>query len=119
MEVRGLKGPIVKSLTQSNMINRLGEIYDVPIFTTEVGFKYLGPTMMRENALAAGEESGGYAFRGHIPERDGLLSALLFLELMVKTKSPASKLGEWLQKTVGPHHFDRKDITIDPSQTIP
>ena len=47
------------------------------------------------------------------------MANLTDLELMVKTKSPASKLGEWLQKTVGPHHFDRMDITIDPSRTIP
>ena len=110
LEVRGERGPLVKSLTQTSMIDRLGELYSVTLHSTPVGFKFLGPVMMREHALAAGEESGGYAFRGNIPERDGILSGLMLLDLMVRTGKRPSELIDWLYQKVGPHHFDRWDL---------
>ena len=119
LEVRGQRGPLIKSLTQSTMIDKLGGIYHVPVHTTAVGFKYLGPVMMRENALAAGEESGGYAFRGNIPERDGIFSGLLFLELMVRTGKQASELVAWLYEKAGPHYYDRWDVHLSPEKPSP
>ena len=113
LEVRKERGPLVKSITMTNMIHRLGELFNVPVFETQVGFKYLGPVMRREQALAAGEESGGYAFRGHIPERDGILSGLFLLDMMVKTGRRPSELLDYLFSKVGPHHFDRLDIPFD------
>jgi len=83
------------------------------VFDTPVGFKYLGPIMMREDALVAGEESGGYAFRGNIPERDGILSGLLLLEMMVKTGKTVSQLLQMLADKVGPHHYDRLDLHFE------
>jgi phosphomannomutase len=68
--------------------------------------------MMETNALLAGEESGGYAFRGHIPERDGVLSGLILLEAMVKTGQRPSELLAALYEEVGPHEYDRVDITL-------
>ena len=110
LEVRKERGPLVKSITMTSMIYRLGELFRVPVHETPVGFKYLGPVMMRERALAAGEESGGYAFRGHIPERDGILSGLFLLDMMVKTGKRPSELVEYLFSKVGPHYFDRLDV---------
>ena len=116
LEMLQQRGPIVRSITMTNMINKLGAIYDVPVFDTPVGFKYLGPVMMRENAIAAGEESGGYAFRGNIPERDGILSGLLFLDMMVKTGKTPSELLDMLTEKVGPHHYDRLDLDFDEDE---
>ena len=110
------RGPLVRSITMTSMIDRLGEIYDVPVFVTPVGFKYLGQVMMQEDALAAGEESGGYAFRGSIPERDGVLSGLMVLELIGKTGKPLSGLLDELADKVGPHHYDRRDLQFDPGE---
>jgi phosphomannomutase len=110
LDARKERGPIVKTVTSTDMLFRLGQLYDVPVLETAVGFKYVGPVMMRNNALLAGEESGGYAFRGHIPERDGVLSALYFLDLMVRTGKPPSQLVEYLFTKVGPHFYDRKDV---------
>jgi phosphomannomutase len=116
LEVRGLRGPLVKSLTTTRMIQRLGQLYDVPVFETPVGFKFLGPKMIAEDAIVAGEESGGYAFRGHLPERDGVVSALYFLDLMARRdRRPSELLGELYQK-VGPHFYDRIDIHLAPEQ---
>ena len=115
LEVLGNRGPLVRSITTTGMVDRLGELYGVPVFDTPVGFKHLGPVMMREDALIAGEESGGYGFRGHLPERDGILSGLMLLEMMVKTGKSVSELLDDLYKRVGPHHYDRVDLPFDPA----
>ena len=114
LEVLDNRGPLVRSITMTSMIDRLGEAYDVPVFDEPVGFKHLGPVMIREDALVAGEESGGYAFRGNIPERDGILSGLMLLEMMVKTDRSPSELLEMLVEKVGPHSYDRLDLDFDP-----
>ena len=116
LEVLGVRGPLVRSITMTSMVDRLGAIYDVPVFDTPVGFKYLGPVMTRENALLAGEESGGYAFRGHIPERDGILSGLMILDMMVKADKTLSELLSMLADKVGPHHYGRLDLKFDPDK---
>jgi phosphomannomutase len=112
LEVRGERGAIVKAVTTTRMVQRLGEIYHVPVYETAVGFKYLGPKMTETNALIGGEESGGYAFRGHLPERDGILASLYFLDFMARTgKRPSALLAE-LYDRVGPHYYDRVDIRM-------
>ena len=116
LEVLGNRGPLVRSITTTGMVDRLGDIYGVPVFDTPVGFKHLGPVMMREDALIAGEESGGFAFRGHVPERDGILSGLMMLEMMVKTGTSVSDLLDDLYERVGPHHYDRIDLPFDPAR---
>ncbi|MPZ24117.1 MAG: phosphoglucomutase/phosphomannomutase family protein [Dehalococcoidia bacterium] len=113
LDVRGERGPIVKSVTTTGMVERLAEIYGVPLIETPVGFKYLGPEMMKHDAIVAGEESGGYGFRGHIPERDGILSALYFLDFIVRTGKKPSQLLAELYERVGPHFYERVDVTID------
>ena len=110
------RGPLVRSITMTGMIDKLGALYDVPVHETPVGFKHLGPVMMAEDALAAGEESGGYAFRGNIPERDGIISGLLLLELMVKTDMGIADLLDELEDKVGPHHYDRLDLPFDETR---
>ena len=116
LEVLSRRGPLVRSITMTSMIDRLGEIYGVPVFDTPVGFKYLGPVMMREDALIAGEESGGYAFRGSIPERDGILSGLMLLDMMVKTGKSPAQLLDMLTEKVGPHFYDRWDLKFNSGQ---
>ncbi len=116
LEVRGLRGPIIKSLTTTGMVPRLGELYGVPVHETAVGFKHLGPKMRETDAIIAGEESGGYAFRGHLPERDGILSGLYFLDLMARRHKDAADLVAELFDKVGPHYYDRVDIEMSPQE---
>ncbi len=110
LEVRGERGAIVKTVTTTSMVYRLGEIFNVPVYETSVGFKYVAPVMMAEKALIGGEESGGYGFRGHIPERDGILAGLYFLDLMTKTGKTPAELLAYLYRKVGPHHYQRVDV---------
>ena len=112
LEIRGERGAIIKTLTSTKMLSRLGKIFGVPVYETPVGFKYVAPLMIRENAIIGGEESGGYGFRGHIPERDGILAGLYFLDFMVKTGKTPSQLLDYLYSKVGPHYYDRIDCHI-------
>ncbi len=109
LEVRGMRGPIVKTLSTTNMLNKLGQIYGVPVYETGVGFKYVAPKMLETNALIGGEESGGYAFRNHVPERDGILAGLFILDMMVKLGRKPSQLIDLLFEKVGAHYYDRID----------
>jgi len=109
LEVRKLRGPIVKTLSTTSMLEKLGKLYDVPVYETGVGFKYVAPKMLETDALIGGEESGGYAFRGNVPERDGILAGLYMLDLMVKTDLKPSQLLQKVFSIVGPHYYDRID----------
>ena len=110
LEVRGLRGPIVKTLSTTVMLNKLGKIYDVPVYETGVGFKYVAPKMLETDALIGGEESGGYAFRGNVPERDGILAGLYILDLMVRLgKKPTELLKILFDKVGGEYFYDRID----------
>ncbi len=116
LEIRGERGAIVKTLSTTSMLNKLGALYDVPVYETGVGFKYVAPKMTETNAMIGGEESGGYAFRGNVPERDGILANLYFLDLQVRTGKTPTQLIDWLFGKVGPHYYDRVDSPIDPQQ---
>ena len=110
LEVRGLRGPIVKTLSTTTMLNKLGKIYGVDVVETGVGFKYVAPKMLELDGLIGGEESGGYAFRGNVPERDGILAGLYFLDMMVRTdKKPTELLKLLFEKVGGEHFYDRID----------
>jgi phosphomannomutase len=109
LEVRGERGAIVKTLSTTSMLNKLGNIYHVPVYETGVGFKYVAPKMLETNAMIGGEESGGYAFRGNVPERDGILAGLYFLDMMVKLGCKPSELISLLFSKVGAHYYDRID----------
>jgi len=112
LEIRKERGAIVKTLSTTTMLNKLGKIYDVPVYETGVGFKYVAPKFTETNALIGGEESGGYAFRGNVPERDGILANLYMLDFMVKTGMKPSQLLKHLFDIVGPHYYDRIDTAF-------
>jgi phosphomannomutase len=116
LEVRGWRGPIVKTLSTTSMLNELGRKYNVPVHETGVGFKYVAPKMLETNAMIGGEESGGFAFRGHMPERDGILAALFLLDFMVQTRKSPSQLIDYLFSIVGPHYYDRIDTPFPPER---
>ncbi len=110
LEIRGLRGDIVKTLSTTGMLNILGQQYGVPVHETGVGFKYVAPKMTETNALIGGEESGGYAFRGNVPERDGILAGLYMLDFMVRLgKKPTELLKVLFDKVGGEFFYDRVD----------
>ena len=110
--VRGQKGPVVRTLTSTSMADKLAEMYGVECHEVQVGFKYVGPLMIETNAVMGGEESGGFGFRGHIPERDGILAGLYFADMIIKAGKPLSAILKDLFKKVGPHAYARRDISV-------
>jgi phosphomannomutase len=112
IEVRGWRGPVVKSINMTHMADRLGERYGVPVHEVPVGFKSIAPRMIETDAVLGGEESGGYAIRGHIPERDGLLCGLFFADMIIKAGSPLSEVLRALEAEVGEHAYARHDIHL-------
>jgi phosphomannomutase len=116
LEVRGLRGPAVRSLTATSMADRLGERYGIRVLETPVGFKYVGPKMMAEHAILGGEESGGYGFQGHIPERDAILAGLYLLDLRVQLGKPFSEIVRYLHEVAGPSYYHRDDVHFPAEQ---
>lgn len=110
VEVRGWKGPAVRSINMTHMADKLARMYGVDVYEVPVGFPNVAPKMMETQAVLGGEESGGYGIRGHIPERDGILVGLLFAEMIVNTGRTISQLLEDLEREVGPHSYARHDI---------
>jgi phosphomannomutase len=116
LEIRGWRGPIVKTISTTSMLNKLGAMYNVPVYETGVGFKYIAPKMLETNAMLGGEESGGFAFRGHMPERDGILCSLFLMDLMLKLNKTPLQLLDHLFGIVGAHYYDRIDTPFSPSR---
>ena len=116
LEVRGFRGAIVKTLNTTSMLDALGKCFNVPVFETGVGFKYVAPKILETNALIGGEESGGYAFRNHIPERDGIVAGLFLLDFVVQTGKTPSQLLDHLFELVGPHYYERIDTDFPEDQ---
>ncbi|MFB6232545.1 MAG: phosphoglucomutase/phosphomannomutase family protein [Salinibacter sp.] len=115
-EERGLTGSIVKTFSTTHMLDKMGERYDLPVETTPIGFKHIASQMAEGDVLVGGEESGGIAATGHIPERDGLYIGLLIAEMMVKRDLPLSTLVDELLDEFGPHYNYRDDIHIREDQ---
>lgn len=111
---RGLRGPVVKSVTTTDMAAILARHYGVDLYETPVGFKHIGPLMIEKDALIGGEESGGYGFRGHLPERDGILAGLYLLDYAAAAGRPPSELLARVFAITGEHFYERIDIELEP-----
>jgi phosphomannomutase len=109
-EEKGLRGSIVKTFSTTDMLDRMGEQYGLKVETTPIGFKHIGPKMIEGDVLVGGEESGGMAVKGHIPERDGLYIGLTVVEMMVKRERTLSGLVRELMDEFGPHYQSRNDL---------
>jgi phosphomannomutase len=116
-EHRGWRDPVVVSVNNTSMAARLGERYGIATFETPVGFKYIGPRMIETGAMMGAEESGGYGFGMHLPERDGIYADLLLLDLFLREKAagrwPVSRAIEHFHELAGPSWYLRIDVHVD------
>ncbi len=112
VEKRGWKGPVVRTVSTTRMIDRLAARYGLDVYETPVGFNHIADYMLKENILIGGEESGGISFQGHIPEGDGILMGLLLVEIMSASHAHLSELVEELVADVGPAHYKRTDLRL-------
>lgn len=112
VEKRGWRGPVVRTVSTTRMIDRLARRYDLPVYETPVGFNHIAEHMLHEDILIGGEESGGISFRGHIPEGDGVLMGLLLVEIVAESGVTLHELVENLLKEVGPAFYRRNDLRL-------
>jgi len=119
-EQRGFRDPVVISVNNTSMAGRLGERYGIPVYETSVGFKYIGPKMIETGAMMGAEESGGFGFGMHLPERDGIYADLLLLDLFLREKAagrwPVSKAIEHFHEVAGPSWYRRIDVHVDRAE---
>jgi alpha-D-glucose phosphate-specific phosphoglucomutase len=116
IEDRGLRGSVVKTVSTTQMLNRLADHYGLTVHETPVGFNHIADLMLSENVLIGGEESGGISIHGHIPEGDGILMGLLLAELVAKRgTSLGEQVDELMSRSyVGPFYYARHDRAVTP-----
>jgi phosphomannomutase len=112
VEKRGCRGPVVRTVSTTRMIDRLAKRYDLPVYETPVGFNYIADHMLKEDILIGGEESGGISIRSHIPEGDGVLMGLLLVEIVSASGVTLYELVEDLLKEAGPSFYQRHDVRL-------
>lgn len=116
LTVRGARGTIVKTVATSSLVDRIAERFGVVVHTTGVGFKHIAPAMLETQAIMGGEESGGYAFGDHLPERDGILAGLRVLDMLSQARRPLSTLMAEIRAEFGACYYERKDWAFEPGQ---
>ncbi|MGC1308164.1 MAG: phosphoglucomutase/phosphomannomutase family protein [Phormidesmis sp.] len=110
---RGMKGEVVKTISGSNLFPALAKLYDLPLYETPIGYKYIADRMLDAEVLIGGEESGGIGYGHHIPERDALLSALYLLEAVVQSGKDFGALNDSLREQTGfSSAYDRIDLPL-------
>ena len=121
-EHRGWRDPVVVSVNNTAMAARLGERYGIETHETPVGFKFIGPKMIETGAMMGAEESGGYGFGMHLPERDGVYADLLLLDLFLREKAagrwPVSKAIAHFHEIAGPSWYRRIDVHVPREQYV-
>jgi phosphomannomutase len=116
-EHRGWRDPVVVSVNNTSMAERLGERFGIAVHETAVGFKFIGPRMIETGAMMGAEESGGFGFGMHLPERDGIYADLLLLDLFLREKAagrwPVSRALEHFHEIAGPSFYRRIDVHVE------
>ncbi len=116
-EHRGWRDPVVVSVNNTSMAARLGEHFGIPTYETPVGFKFIGPKMIETGAMMGAEESGGFGFGMHLPERDGVYADLLLLDLFLRERGagrwPVSEAIARFHELAGPSWYLRVDIHVE------
>ncbi|MGI6096712.1 MAG: phosphoglucomutase/phosphomannomutase family protein [Dethiobacteria bacterium] len=111
---RGWNGIVARTVATTHMLDRLAQFHGVEIVETPVGFKYIGEQMRLKDAFLGGEESGGLSIRGHVPEKDGILAAALFIEMLCAAGQEPSSLLTNIYQRVGALYSGRIDISTSP-----
>lgn len=107
------KGKVAVAFSTTVKIKNMCEHYGLPLDVVKIGFKYICNIMITEDVLVGGEESGGIAIKGHIPERDGIWMGITIWEFMAKTGKSLHELIEEVYAITGPFCFERNDLHID------
>ena len=109
---KGLTGKVATAFSTTPRVKVMADYYELPSEVVKIGFKYIADIMVKEDVLVGGEESGGIATKGHIPERDGIWMGLIIWEFMAKSGKSLDDLINEVYEIVGPFKFERSDLHI-------
>lgn len=109
---KGMRGKVCTAFSTTPKVAKLCKHYGLELDTVKIGFKYIAEIMLNEDVLIGGEESGGIAIKGHIPERDGIWMGLVLWEFMAKSGKSLRELIQEVYDIVGPFSFERNDLHI-------
>lgn len=109
---KNMNGGVIITFSVTEKVKKLADHYGLPCEITKIGFKYISEIMLVKDVLVAGEESGGIAIKGHIPERDGIWMGLVILEFMAKTGKSLSQLIDEIYEIIGAFEFGRNDLHL-------
>lgn len=115
---RGMTGGVVRTFSQSVLTKRIAAAHNLKLHETPIGFKYVADLMLREDILIGAEESGGVGVKGHLPERDGILNSLLFLEAVLAAGKSPSELVREMHREFGEFYFGRRDLHIEVARGL-
>jgi phosphomannomutase len=115
---RGMTGGVIRTFSQSVLTKRIAAAHGLKLYETPIGFKYVADLMLREDILIGAEESGGIGVKGHIPERDGILNSLLFLEAVVAAGKTPSEIVKAMHREFGEFYYNRRDLTCQVARGL-
>lgn len=115
-QYKKLTGKVVIAFSVTDRVKKMCQQYDIPVEVTKIGFKYISEKMVSEDVLLGGEESGGIAIKGHIPERDGIFDGLTIYEYMMETGKTLKQLCQEIYDIVGSFCYDRHDLRLPNEQ---
>lgn len=109
---KGVRGKVCTAFSTTPKVEKLCKHYGLELETVKIGFKYICQIMITEDVLLGGEESGGIAIKGHIPERDGIWMGLVIWEFMAKSGKKMPELIQEVYDIVGAFSFERNDLHL-------
>jgi phosphomannomutase len=115
VKYKGMKAKVVTAFSATPKVEKLCKHYGLESETVKIGFKYICEIMVNEDVLLGGEESGGIAIKGHIPERDGIWMGLVIWEFMAKSGKKLPDLIKEVYDIVGEFSFERNDLRLQQS----
>lgn len=115
---KGMSGIVVVSFSVTDKMKILADYFGLDMVVTKIGFKYIAEIMIKKDVIVGGEESGGLAVKGHIPERDGIWVGLLIMEFIAKTGKSIKELVQEIYQIVGPFSYDRDDLKISNEKKV-
>lgn len=115
-QYKDMNGKVIIAFSVTDRVKRMCELYELPVEVTPIGFKYISEKIVKEDVLVGGEESGGIAVKGHIPERDGIYDGLVLLEFMVETGKSLKELINEIYSVIGSFNYQRDDLTLPNEQ---
>ncbi|MBU4305916.1 MAG: phosphoglucomutase/phosphomannomutase family protein [Candidatus Omnitrophica bacterium] len=119
IENRKMTGKVIKSINTTTMVDKITQHFNLPLEVVPVGFKNIASRMLKEDVLLGGEESGGIGFKNYMPERDGVLSGLLLLELMAYRKQGILEIIRDMERRFGHFVYMRNDLKTTSLKKIP